>query len=456
MRDMNQYTTHARAGLLGTIAVLTALTTGCDVTNPGPIQDAFLADEEAQIGLIFGAQRSIATQYASDAFDFSLVGREMFPGGQTGAWGAPVPIHAGHIQRDYDNGSFDNMHEARFIGETAIARFTEAGASDLRMHQAHLWTAWAYRILGEWWCDTVLPSTDPSATEPPEWIPGTTDPYFDRAVSNFTAALGFASSAAERHAALAGRAQAHLWLGNWGEAFADAQQVTDEASEDFAVLIEQSGGESALYNHLFESSSGVFRSYTVQFTFFHDYYADTGDPRTPWYIDPEFDVAVGSLTGYGQVPYLPQGKFLSRDDDINIASWAEMKLIQAEAILRGAGGGDIGDAMTLINEVRTRNVSDIDETPLDAYPAPANAAEAWTFLMQERGIELWLEGRRFADERRWTALDTPGDLQLPQWENDMPAGSFTTLFTDFERGPLCFGIPNSERDRNPNVPQVSN
>ena len=435
---------NGRAGLMGSVLALTLVTAACDVTNPGPIQDEFLADPEAQIGLINGAQRSIATTFTGNVLDFSLMAREVFPGGQIGAWGTGVPMHAGHVEPENDGGAFDNLHEARFIAETAIKRFTQAGATNERMYQAHLWAAWAYRILGEWWCDTVLPDTDPAVTEPPEYIAGTTAPYFERAVDNFTAALGFAATPAQRQAALAGRAQAHLWLGNYDQARADAAQV----DADFVFQIEQGDNETAVYNYMAEGNSGTFRSYSVEFTWFKDYYASTGDPRTPWGVDPNFDVAVGSLSGFGQVPYLEQLKYTKRTDGVNLASGQEMKLIRAEAIL--ASGGNVQEAVALINEVRTSNVSDETGQPLEPVSA-SSAAEAWTLLKRERRIELWLEGRSAPDERRWNALGTPGTLNIPTWEDPSHPGH-TPLFLEWDRAPLCYDIPASERDRNPNVP----
>ena len=451
MRDMNTQGM-GRFGLVAVAAALAVMTSACDVTNPGPIQDEFVGDEAAQIGLIFGIQRQIAERLTDDNFDFALIGREVFPGGQIGAWGNPVQIHAGHIQPNYDNGSFDNLHTARFIAETAVTRFTEAGASNQRMHQAHLWGAWAYRILGERWCDAVIPDPDPTVTDPSAYFPGTSDPYFDRAVTNFTAARDFATNDAERQAANAGLAQAHLWLGNWQAAHDAAALVTD----DFTFVSENDPSETALYNYMYEANSGTFRSYTVQFSWFEDYYTNTGDPRTPWGTDPDFDVAVGSLSGFGQVPYKPQLKFTSRTQDVNLASGWEMRLTQAEAILRGAAGGAFADAMVLINRVHTRNISDNDDLPLPALTA-ANATEAWTHLKRERRIELWLEGRSAPDERRWTETPAPGALDIPDWDNPADPGH-TQLFLDNprgdERGRLCCDVPENERDRNPNIPAV--
>lgn len=63
----------------------------------------------------------------------------------------------------------------------------------------------------------------------------------------------------------------------------------------------------------------------------------------------------------------------------------------------------------------------------------ANATEAWTHLKRERGIALWLEGRRLGDQRRWAALNRPGV------SDDMTG-----------RSP-CFPIPLSELETNPNL-----
>lgn len=429
----------------------------CDVTNPGPIQDEFLGDEAAQIGLVNGSIRAIVEGHSGSAYDMAMISRQIFPGGQIGAWGNPVHVHAGNVEREY-GGNFTGMHQARFIAETAIQRFTQAGATDERMHLAHLWAGWSYRILGEWWCDAVIPSTDPTNTDPPEYFAGTTAPYFERAVSSFTSALSFAATPDERNSAYAGRAQSNLWLGNWQQAYDDAGQVT----AGFEEALDQDESESGLYNYIWEANSGTFRSYTTKFTFYEDYYLETGDPRVRWGSDPANPFAVGSLSGFGQVPYKPMLKYNSRNDDINIASANEMLLIQAEAVLRGAGSGTVADAMALINQVRTANNADVvnadgfveaGDTPLDPWTANTEA-EAWTILKRERRIEMWLEGRAAPDERRWATTNAPGTIDIPDWESQSNPG-YTPLFTQYTRGPFCFDIPASERDRNPNVPAAA-
>jgi hypothetical protein len=122
-----------------------------------------------------------------------------------------------------------------------------------------------------------------------------------------------------------------------------------------------------------------------------------------------------------------------------------MRRVEAEAILEGAGSGYYNDAVDLLNEVRTR--TGVAQPPVSA----ANATEAWTLLKRERYIELWLEGRRLADERRWAEDGTPGTLDTPNWENWEGGGPLSPIFLDNPRS-YCLDIPESERDANPNVP----
>src|SRR5690606_10933725 len=362
-----------------------------------------------------GAVRRMSELIGWTSYTTALLSREIFPGGQTGAGGHDVSTQGGHVQPGSYGGYFSDAQQARFIAETAITRFTEVGAGDDLLYDAHLWAGFAYRTLGENWCEAVL---DGGPLEP-----GTV--YFERAVEHFTAALGLAGNEPERHAALAGRAAANVWLGDWTAAATDAADVPD----GFELMLEmdQTGGTD-YHNWLyFANANQPYRSYTIWNTFFEDYYTTTGDPRTPWTEDPDEPLANAALSGYGPVPWTNQLKYTSRDDDIRLASGWEMRLVEAEAVLAGGvPGADFTDAMTLINQVRTRNVSDDDDLPLDPWVA-GDDEEAWTYLKRERAIELWLEGRRMGDERRWMENDTPGALDTPDWDEISP------LFTEHPR-----------------------
>ena len=80
----------------------------------------------------------------------------------------------------------------------------------------------------------------------------------------------------------AGRAQARLQLGEYQAALDDAKLVPN----DYVLYVPMDfskGGNTNQRNHVFWANSDTpYRSWTVNYTFYHSYYAETGDPRTPW------------------------------------------------------------------------------------------------------------------------------------------------------------------------------
>ena len=88
-----------------------------------------------------------------------------------------------------------------------------------------------------------------------------------------------------------------------------------------------------------------------------------------------------------------------------------MRLVEAEGMLTS---GDWQGAMGKINALRTA---------AGVEPAvAASAAEAWTALKFERGVVLWLEGRRLGDFFRWNANNTPGDTASARAAFGKPGG----------------------------------
>jgi hypothetical protein len=436
-----------RAGRLTAGALSVAALAACDVTNPGPVQDEFLQGEPltapaTQQGLINGAIRSMATFVTDGSYTQALLGREIFPGGQTGSTGHDVIVQGGHVLPGSFGGYFNSAVQARFIAETAIKRFEAVEAGSPMKYQAQLWAGFAYSFLGRWWCDAVITPLDPDSREPGTFEQGTQS-LLQRAVTSFSNALALATTDAQRHAALAGRAQVKVFLNDWAGVAQDAAAVPD----DFVFWMTLDALETAYQNAFWEAQSGVFRSFSVVHTFFEGYYTQTGDPRVRWDRDPANQFATASLQGYagGRVPYMRQRKYVDRGDDQRLTSGWEMRLLEAEAKLR-ASTPDVTGAMALINKVRTRNVSDLNDQPLAPVTA-TSATDAWSALKRERYIELWLEGHRLSDERRWAATNTPGSNDTPNFE------ARSTLFTQNPRS-YCFDIPDAERNLNPNVPAV--
>jgi len=111
-----------------------------------------------------------------------------------------------------------------------------------------------------------------------------------------------------------------------------------------------------------------------------------------------------------------------------------MRLIEAEAALLG---NNVGDALAAINAVRAHH-------GLDAASA-TTVEDAWELLMRERGLELWLEGRRLGDLRRWS--DTPGFVPT----TTVRQGLERTNVLDTPE-PLCLKVSSNEIFSNPNIP----
>lgn len=427
MRNNRTTRTRLRSGI--SLLAFAALAS-CDfeVVNPGPVRDEFLNDPEAFGAIVNGTGRDLAEGMNFIAFHGAMVTRELFPTGGTGQFGISVENADGILSPDEQGAPWDDLQRARWTAEDGLRRFAEAipagefAASEV-VAQAFLWAGYANRTLGENMCEAVI---DGGSIQP-------RTVFLERAAQHFTDAIETAQAAGAdtiETAARAGRASVLVHLGEWESARADAALVP----EDFVFrLAYHDIGDSDQYNRIAHAAANEpYKTHTVWGTIYEDYYPASGDPRVPW--EDTGLPGDGGVECCGQVPFYRQLKHPSEDADINLSSGREMRLLEAEALLTE---GDWPEAMGIINELRA------------AVQAPsvsaADATEAWTRLKRERGIELWLEGRRLGDQRRWQEANTPGNLDLPDFEAISP------VFGQNPRS-LCFDIPDSERDTNPNLP----
>jgi hypothetical protein len=400
---------------------------GCDfdVTNPGPVQDEFLDDPDAFVAVVNGMGRALSDGMNYVAFHGALVTRELFPTGGTGQFGISVKNGDGILDRSEQGAPWNNTQGSRWSAEDGLRRFGEVMsstefASSEHVAMAYLWAGYANRTLGENMCEAVI---DVGPAQPREV-------FLTRAQEHFSNAIEVGSASGEPEivtAARAGRAAVRVQLGDWSGAVTDAGSVPTDFEFNLGYY---DIGDRDQYNRIAHASGNdPYKTHTVWGTVYQDYFTESEDARVSW-VDTGLP-GDGGVEGLGPVPFLKQLKYPTRAADITLSSGREMRLIEAEADLVG---GDWEAAMTTINQLRT-------DAGVGTRTA-TNSEEAWTFLKRERGIELWMEGRRLGDFYRWNANGTPGALDPLE-----TVGGDSYL----KQQDLCFPIPDSEIETNPNL-----
>ncbi len=419
----------AAAALTPPLLALAAAAAACDfeVTNPGPTVDSYLSDTLALSAQVNGAGYALGDGMNYLVMQGAVAARELFPTGQSGQFGIEPGNWVGSLVTEEQGDPWNNLQRARWLGDQAVARVRAvlgdaAFAKSPVAAQALVWRGFAYRVLGESMCVAVV---DRGAPEPPA-------ANLARAESTFTAAIAVATAAndpALANAAYAGRAQARMLLGNWADAVADAARVPTGFAYvmPYFANVDEYGYNRTMWSSAAES---FYRAHSVWGTWYAAYHDATQDPRAKY--EKSALTGSGAFPPVGKVPWWPQMKYATRTSGVRLGSGREMRLVEAEAALRG---GDVAAAARKIAEVRAA-------AGAPAVAAPATAADAWTLLKRERGIELWLEGRRLADFRRWQAGNTPGALD--PLEVPGPASYL-------EKRDTCFPVSRDEQDTNPNL-----
>ena len=381
---MNMYRKGCR-GILGAVA-FTALLSGCDlfdVVNPGPIIDEALNEEAAGKTVLIGVAADVEVSVDAMAWlggpaSTDLDADATQPWLQDAGEGRLTVINA--------ESSWNPMQLARWGAAAGIARLSET-QSDAGTNQyltaAYMWAGWANRILGDNACIAVFGGEDKDGD-------GTTesgevqdkDQHYVRALERFETALSRAQSGGHDSIAMASRAgmaQANLMLGNYSQAQSLAAQIPD----DFMWAARRSSNTNREINSVYQFTHEGTKQITV-WGMYNDSIGPETDPRVPWRD-------MNQTSGGGVKPFYRQLKYTDRGDDFPLAKGHEMRLIEAEVMLRM---GDREGAIAKINYVRER----VGVPPVSA----ATDDEAWLALDRERNFELWLEARRLKDNQRFS------------------------------------------------------
>jgi hypothetical protein len=123
------------------------------------------------------------------------------------------------------------------------------------------------------------------------------------------------------------------------------------------------------------------------------------------------------------------------DVDFPMFRLADAYLMYAEAVLRGGSGGSASQALTYVNQLRTRsNAGAITQAQLTT-----------DFILDERGRELYWEGHRRTDLIRYGKFT--GGAYVWQWKGNTKNGQSTASFRDL------FPIPAADLAANPGLKQ---
>lgn len=412
---MNVSNLLCRPVALALLIVLSAV--ACEVDNPGRILDVDLNSPAAMQILVTGMAADFARGHRDIGWNNAVLTGDL---SGTSAYLSRIRHWAGHPQPE-DADEYDSVYRASWVAEHGIERMKKVMGDNFSTSplaaEAYVWAGYSNRLLGETMCQAVIDGGAPQ----PRTV------YFERAEKHFSNAIQIAQAAGAnrlRLAALGGRASVRVILGNWAGALADARQVPD----DFVFYVEFSPTSGHPENQIFgENRRRV--NLSVKYTWFEHYDAEYDDPRTPVFEDPDIRVSAD-----GQSPHLAQGKYDGPGADIALTKGAEMRLIEAEYLIR-TGAWQAG--MEIINGLRA-------EAGVAPWAA-SNQEEAYNRLKKERAIVMWLEARRGGDLLRWDT-DPVNDPILREMHENAPER------TDLKGREICHPFSRTLVLTNPHIP----
>lgn len=357
-----------------------------------------------------------------------MLGDELIKSGNAEAWAAydrRDNSAAGGLPGTYADGTceasqqsapavYRSLSTARWHADTLRILLNTWSDADVinrtpLLAETSVYAGYSTLLLGEAMCTTALdagPELNPAAV-------------FTRAEARFTEALTAAQAVNSTrliNMALVGRARARLNLQRYADAGTDASAVPAA----FVANASNATSPARRQNWMFFSNQ---QSANVSVE------GQYRDFRTEGVPDPRVKVFD---TGKNATPASPirlwyQLKYTTLDAPIPMATGDEAQLILAEAKARA---GDLNGAKDIINALHTAV----------SLPPFAGGDQATTLqqIIWERRAELFLEGHRLGDLRRYNVpLDPAAGAPYP-W-----GGTY---------GPQnCFPLPDAERLNNPNI-----
>ena len=315
-------------------------------------------------------------------------------------------------------GFYTSLSTARGMADTVYVELSgwtdeEVPNRNRLLTQAAIYGAYSIVMLGEAMCSAAI-------NVGPELTPAQ---LFEEALIRFDRAVTHAAAVPNEpnlmHFAKLGRARALLNLGRYADAATDAATIPSSFVQGVSTDATYSRRQNIVYMHITQTFFGTvdpsYRNLTL---------GGAPDPR----------VAVtnsGRVGNVGGIQIWTPNKYPTVTSSIPVARYAEAQLIVAEARI---AANDLTGAATAINNARNNG-----RTGMPQFSAAGmTQQQVLDQLIEERRRELFLEGHRFWDVRRF-------NLPLvPAVGTAYPAGG---TYADLR----CFPLPNIERSRNPNI-----
>lgn len=313
-------------------------------------------------------------------------------------------------------GIYTTLSVARASADTILAKLEgwtdeEVANRTQLIGQAAAYAGYSLLLLGEGMCTTAI-NVGPEMTSAE---------VFAEAKSRFDKAIAAATAAEDEttlHFAQLGRARAFLDLGDPASAATDAAEIP----EGFMVAVNADAADvrrqNLVYVHI---NQGALSSVDPSFR------------NVTWDTIPDPRVAatdLGMMGTDGHTEVWAADKYSAITSPMPIAKWEEAQLILAEAAV---AANDLDGAESIINLLHARA-----GIPTPAYDATgATTEEVLAQVIEERRRELFLEGHRLGDIRRY-------DLPL------VPAPGSAYVNGGTYGDQRCFPLPDVERIHNPN------
>lgn len=335
-------------------------------------------------------------------------------GGCGGSYGLFTPMHIALRMADR------NSERIRSFPDDSVANRQQL------LTQIQAYSGWPLVAFAEGFCGTPIDESDQTYGS---------EELFQRAVNRFTEAVDMAGQTGQdqlRLMALVGRARAHLGLGNYDQAIADAEQIPPEFRLDASR--EQSPGrrQNAQFDAInaLPSMEAGNKHASVAPSYRDVQWEGTDDPRVPV-------VNTGRVTFDFTTLHWRHTKINALADDVRLASWEEARMFIAEAEARRSGG-DLDRARQILDGFHQRaGIPGVTESDLPARE------DVIRHVLEERRREFFAEGgHRLHDMLRFRGTD----FEIPflgEAGSDHPDGVDQNGLSYGET--TCFPVPETEK-----------